>query len=175
MDLQKLWAEQREETSCHQCVCVCVCVYTHTQSCLTLCDPMNCSPPGSSVHGISQVKILEGVAISYSWWSSRPRNRTCISCIGRWILHHHATWEAHATRPPPFPLRQMQRRTRLPRWLSDRESACNTGDVGWIPGSGRSSGEGNGNPLHYSYLENLIVRDAWLATVHGVTKGSDTT
>ena len=106
MDLQKLWAEQREETSCHQRVCVCVC--THTQSCLTLCDPMNCSPPGSSVHGISQVKILEGVAISYAWVSSRPRNRTCISCIGRWILHHHATWEAHATRPPPFPFAQMQ-------------------------------------------------------------------
>ena len=112
MDLQKLWAEQREETSCHQrvcvCVCVCVCVRTHIQSCLTLCDPMNCSPPGSSVHGISQVKILEGVAISYAWVSSRPRNRTCISCIGRWILHHHATWEAHATRPPPFPFAQMQ-------------------------------------------------------------------
>ena len=88
--------------------CVCVCVCTHTQSCLTLCDPMNCSPPGSSVHGISQVKILEGVAISYAWVSSRPRNRTCISCIGRWILHHHATWEAHATRPPPFPFAQMQ-------------------------------------------------------------------
>ena len=112
MDLQKLWAEQREETSCHQrvcvCVCVCVCVRTHIQSCLTLCDPMNCSPPGSSVHGISQVKILEGVAISYAWVSSRPRNRTCISCIGRWILHHHGTWEAHATRPPPFPFAQMQ-------------------------------------------------------------------
>ena len=43
------------------------------QSCLTLCDPMACSPPGSSVHGISQAKILEWVAISSSRGSSRPR------------------------------------------------------------------------------------------------------
>ena len=40
-------------------MCVCVCVYMHTQSCLTLCNPMDCSPPGSSVHGILQARILE--------------------------------------------------------------------------------------------------------------------
>ena len=44
------------------CVCVCVCVLV-AQSCLTLCDPMNCSPPGFSVHGILQAGTLEGVAI----------------------------------------------------------------------------------------------------------------
>ena len=55
------------------------------QSCLTLCDPMNCSPPGSSVHGISQARILESVAISSSRQSSWPRNQTCVSCIGRQI------------------------------------------------------------------------------------------
>ena len=58
------------------CVCVCVCARAHTcmhtcthsitQSCLTLCDPMNCSPPGSSVHGVFQARILEWVAISSS-------------------------------------------------------------------------------------------------------------
>ena len=53
-----------------------------TQSCLTLYDPMDCSPPGSSVHGILQARILEWVAISFSRWSARPRERTCISCIG---------------------------------------------------------------------------------------------
>ena len=57
-----------------------------TQSCLTLCDPMDCSPSGSSVHGILQAGILEGVAISFSRGSSRPRDQTQISCIaGRFI------------------------------------------------------------------------------------------
>ena len=49
-------------------------------------------------------------------------------------------------------------------------SACNAGDLGSIPGSGRSPGEGNGNPLQYSCLENPMDRRAWWATVHGVTK-----
>ena len=47
---------------------------------------------------------------------------------------------------------------------------ANAGDLGSIPGSGRSSGEGNGNPLQYSCLENSTDRGAWCATVHGVTK-----
>ena len=51
-----------------------------------------------------------------------------------------------------------------------KASACNVGDLGLIPGSGRSPGEGNGNPLHYSCLENPMDGGAWLATVHGVTK-----
>ena len=50
-----------------------------------------------------------------------------------------------------------------------KESACQVGDVGLIPGSGRSPGEGNGNPLQYSCLENPIDRGAWRATVQGVT------
>ena len=49
-------------------------------------------------------------------------------------------------------------------------SACNTGDPGSIPGLGRSPGEGNGNPLQDSCLENPMDREAWWATVHGVTK-----
>ena len=49
-------------------------------------------------------------------------------------------------------------------------SACNAGDPGSIPGSGRSSGEGNGNPLQYSCLENPMDGGAWQATVHGVGK-----
>ena len=60
------------------------------QSCLTLGDPMDCSPPGSSVHGILQVRILEWVAISSSRGSSRPRDRTrvtWVSCIDRRVLY----------------------------------------------------------------------------------------
>ena len=52
-----------------------------TQSCPTLCDSVDCSPPGSSVHGILQARILEWVAISYSRGSSWPRNQTWVSCI----------------------------------------------------------------------------------------------
>ena len=48
------------------CVHVCVCVNVYVQLCLTLCDPMDCSLPGSSVHGILQARILEWVAISFS-------------------------------------------------------------------------------------------------------------
>ena len=61
------------------------------QSCLTLCNPMDYSPPGSSVHGILQARIMESFAISYSWGSSRPKARTCvicISCTGKQILYH---------------------------------------------------------------------------------------
>ena len=49
-------------------------------------------------------------------------------------------------------------------------SACNVGDLGLIPGSGRSPGEGNGNPLQYSCLENPMDGGAWWATVHGVAE-----
>ena len=52
---------------------------------------------------------------------------------------------------------------------------ANAGDVGSIPGSGRSPEEGNGDPLHYSCLGNPMDRRAWHATVHGVAKESDTT
>ena len=58
----------------------------------------------------------------------------------------------------------------LPTWCSSKESACNVGDLGSIPGLGRSPGEGNGNPLQYSFLENSMDRRAWQAMVHGVAK-----
>ena len=64
------------------------------QSRPTLFDPMDCIPPGSSAHGISQAGILEWTAISYSMGSSRPRDRTHVFCIGRQIVYHCAIWEA---------------------------------------------------------------------------------
>ena len=75
----------------------CVYMLSHIQ---LFCDPMDCSPPGSSVHGIFQARKLEWVAISYSRGSSSPRNQThvsCVSCIGRWILYHQ-----HDLRCPIF-------------------------------------------------------------------------
>ena len=66
------------------CVCVCMCVRVCAQSCLNLCNPMNCSLPGSSVHGIFQARILEWVAISYSSRSSQPRDRTRALSLLHW-------------------------------------------------------------------------------------------
>ena len=56
-----------------------------------------------------------------------------------------------------------------------KESACDTGDTGSIPRLGRSPGEGNGNPLQYSWVRNPMDRGAWQATVNGVSKEWDTT
>ena len=65
------------------------------QSCPTLCHCMDCSPPGSSVHGTLQARILECVAIPSSWESSQPRDQTCVSCIAGRFFTHWTTWEAH--------------------------------------------------------------------------------
>ena len=58
----------------------------------------------------------------------------------------------------------------FPGSSDNKESACNAGGPGLIPGSGRSPGEGNGNPLQYSCLKKTMDRGAWWATVHGVAK-----
>ena len=58
----------------------------------------------------------------------------------------------------------------FPRSKVGKESACNAGDLGSIPVLGRSPGEGNGNPLQYSCLENPMGRGAWQATIHWVTR-----
>ena len=64
------------------------CCCSVAKSCLTLCNPKDCSKPGFSVHGISQARILEWVAPSFSRGSSWMRNCTHVSCTGRWILYH---------------------------------------------------------------------------------------
>ena len=61
------------------------------------------------------------------------------------------------------------------QWHSGKESAYNAGDVGSVSGSGRSPGEGNSNPLQYSFLGNPMDRRAWWASVHGVAKVLDMT
>ena len=74
--------------------CVSVCAH----SCLTLCNPVDCSHPGFSVHGISQASILEWVAISYSRECSQPRDRICVLHLLQWRadslpLYHLETWK----------------------------------------------------------------------------------
>ena len=58
----------------------------------------------------------------------------------------------------------------FPGGLDGKESGCNAGDPGLIPGSERPPEEGNGNPLQYSCLENSMDRGAWQSTVHGIAK-----
>ena len=74
-------------------MCCCLLV----KSCLTLWDPMYCSPPGSSIHGISQERILEWVATSFSRGSSWARDQTHVSCIGRRVLYRWAIGDALKT------------------------------------------------------------------------------
>ena len=62
----------------------------------TLCGPMDCSLPGSSIHGISQAGMVEWIAISFSKGSSQPRNRTQVSCIAGKFFTDWATWETQA-------------------------------------------------------------------------------
>ena len=76
------------------CVCVCVCVCLVTKSCPNLCDPMDCRPPGSTVHGISQARILEWVTISSSRGIFPTQGLNCVFCISRRILYHWPTREA---------------------------------------------------------------------------------
>ena len=81
------------------CVCVCVCLFMYmyvcsvAQFCLTLRDPMHCSPPGSSVYGILQARTLEWVAMPSSKGSSRPRNWTQVSCFAGRFCSDWATRE----------------------------------------------------------------------------------
>ena len=75
------------------------------------------------------------------------------------LLGSHMGWE-----------KNNNNNTCFPRGLDSKESVCNAGDAGSIPGSGRSPGEENGKPLQYSCLGNLMYRGAWQATGHEVTK-----
>ena len=72
--------------SAHSCPSIMLCRSLVAQSCPTLCNPMDCSPPGSWVHGISEVRILKRVVISFPRGSSRPRAQTYVSCtVGRFL------------------------------------------------------------------------------------------
>ena len=79
------------------CLLLAACVCKLSLSVASLCDPKDCSPPGSFVLGIPQARILMWVTVSYSRASSWPRDQTqisCVSCIGRQILPNYAPWEA---------------------------------------------------------------------------------
>ena len=131
-----------------------------TQSCLTFCDSMDCSPPGSSVHGISQARILEWVAISSSRGSNpgiQPGSPVAPALAGRFFTAEWpGNWDFGSS--------------------VGKESAYNAGDPVSIPRLGRSPGEWNANPLQSSCLEKPMDREAWWARVHEVARvGHDLT
>ena len=151
-----------------------------TQSYQTLCDPMDCSLPGSSVHWILQARILESVAIPFSRESSWTQGSNLGLPHCSQILYYLSHQEvlnletANATPNPSSPQSsrhlcgpphqdicycQLMHGFALASGIGflcsvGKESPCNAGDLGLIPGLGRSPGERKGYPLQYSGLEN---------------------
>ena len=168
------------------------------QSCPTLCDPMDCSLPGSSAHGIFQARVLEWRAIAFS----NPRGwipkfvfihpfikfllSTCNVTGGDAAVmtkdipeSRHGAYGLliHLHPPKMWPVSQsyFNLRITLVGGTVVKNLPANAdwqvwSDTGLIPRSGKSPEAGNGNPLQYSCLENPMDRRAWWATVHGVTK-----
>ena len=141
---------------------------------------MDCSPPGSSVHGILQARILEWVAISYSRGSSQPREWICVSCLAGGFFPteppgkcSNSSYSKNCIANSVCVLRQVISSVLscsyiglkqlchflLEGFLSGsdgKESACSEGDLGLVLGLGRSPREGNGYPLQYSFFLNFI-------------------
>ena len=140
-----------------------------TQSCLSLCNPMDCSPLGSS-----PATILEQVAISSSRGSSRPSDQTCISCIGRWILYHWATWEIQEKiYSNKFSLKNMEgnqwngkcHRNRRKKWNSweNSENRRQKQNNTWIIGIIYEEKEKNGTELILKSISqvNIVEMCIW--------------
>ena len=141
---------------------------------LILCDPMDCSPPGSSVYGIFQARILEWIAIpspvNLSDSGIKPRSPVLqadcllseppgsfhfffflVSVLAIYCCCDKGTSQAALVIKNPL------------------ANAGDLRDLDSIPGLGRCPGEGNGNPFQYFCLENPMDRGAWWASVHRVT------
>ena len=113
------------------------------QSCPTLCDPMDCSPPGSSVHGILLARILEWVSIPFSRGSFQTRDWTCISCTAVW-----------ATRVLPIESRKQNYWVRVPSQFLERQTTSTRLQNGWY---------GRVCVTHppYGMLSNLLEFSYW--------------
>ena len=157
----------------------------HAQSFL-FCKSMDCHPAGSSVHGVLQARILEWVAMPSSRGSSQPRDWTCLlkllhwqvdtlpmchNCTKYWAWNQDCVCVNHnCTKFFIVPSKDLVLYISCALGVlcmifsggSDgKESVCNAGDSGLTSGSGRSSGEGNSHPPHYSCQENSMDRGTY--------------
>ena len=135
-----------------------------TQSCLTLCDPHGLYRPWNSPGqdtGVGRHSLLQGI---FPTQESNPGLPHC-----RWILYQLSHKASVPEMTGALKTLENQRVTVLgsfhlasgfPSGSDGKESACNAGDAGLIPASGRSPGEGNGNPLQYSCLGNFTDKGA---------------
>ena len=124
------------------CVCVCVCVCSRAHLYPTLCDPMDCSLPGSSIHGIFQARMLEWLLFPPPEYLPDPgiEPSSCVFCIAGRLLY---------TEPPESGQSQGLRFKLGLNLMAQvvKNLTAIVGDLGSVPGLGRSPGEGNGSPL----------------------------
>ena len=140
------------------------------QSCLTLCNPIDCSPPDSPVPGILQARTMQWVVISFfnAWkWKVKEKLLSRVRLLATpWTVAHQAPPSMRFSRQEycngvPLPsLIALTRRTFVGKVIALLFNMLSRLVIG----------EGNGNPLQYSCLENLMDGGAWWATVHGVAK-----
>ena len=133
------------------------------QSCLTLCDPHGLQPPrlfrpgdfpGKST-GVGCHCLLQGIFVT------QRSNLGLLHCrLTLYPLNHQGELDHNS----------LSNLLKLPWWLRWYTICLQCGDLGLIPGSGRSPGEGNGSPIQYSCMDNSMDRVDLQATVHGVTK-----
>ena len=136
------------------------------QSCLALCNPMGCSLPGSSVHGIFQAKKLEWVAI-FLLQGIFPTPR-----LNPGLLHCRQILYRLSSKGSPSQVALVVKKNKT-KQKKNKKTPANAGgirDMGLISGLGRSPGGEHSNPLQYPCLENPTDRGAWRATVHEAAK-----
>ena len=147
------------------------------QLCLTLCNPLDCSPPGSSVHGILQARVLEWGAIDLSFLEFN-KMESCRMPVTLFAFLFFATCRSLSSpklgtgRDAGFGF-SVHIPSGLPGGLAyscHEEPQVPSLEAGSSPGSGRSPGGGHGNPSQCSCLENPMDRGAWWATVQRVAK-----
>ena len=147
---------------------------------------MDCSLPDSSIHGIFQATVLEWVASAFSndlgytkipgkpQAGAVPRPHSPALTPGSscylLVIQGGKGLEDELSQGVFAFNEQFVKVMDFPGGSDGKASVFNAGDLGSIPGSGRSAGEGNGNPLQYFCLKNPMDRGAWKAIVHGVTK-----